>query len=241
MSAINVIRQNNSVHVLTDAAAYDERGTIIAIAPKVWQMPHLNCLFAVRGPKLAAPLVVDAIGGIHTSYDELRDNIAEDLRRAVAAFEPIFAQCGFGADLDLVIAGISESRGPDSYLIATHRRYGTEPFKVAQMGPLAAAPADPAIQKRLLSVLPAGATADSLDPATDGLRILQVQRDAVVSVGKSAKAMKVVGGFAQLSSVTRDGISTRVLHRWPDCIMGQPVDGGSLWDAAIAEAHEYAA
>jgi hypothetical protein len=50
MSAINVLRQTNSVSVLTDGAAYNANGIFMFPTTKVVVLPHLNAVIAGRGP-----------------------------------------------------------------------------------------------------------------------------------------------------------------------------------------------
>jgi putative intracellular protease/amidase len=50
-------------------------------------------------------------------------------------------------------------------------------------------------------------------------RILEIQRNAIVPVaGAAGRQLRTVGGFIQLTSVTADGISSRIIHRWSDRI-----------------------
>jgi hypothetical protein len=53
---------------------------------------------------------------------------------------------------------------------------------------------------------------DDIDPQRDGVRVMEVAR-------AHASAFDCgVGAFAQLTTVTRDAITTRIVHRWPDHI-----------------------
>ena len=49
VSAVNVIRQQDAVHVLTDGAAFFEDGTVEFIGPKAFPLPHMNLVLALRG------------------------------------------------------------------------------------------------------------------------------------------------------------------------------------------------
>jgi hypothetical protein len=222
MSAINVIRQSRAVSVLTDAAAYTREGKIIAVAVKCWPLPHLNAVAAFRGPLLAAPLFVSAClcGEVFTSYDDMRDRIAESVRHLLQTYAPMFEAVDAPAELvDVVIAGWSETRGADSFIVCNHTRYGVEPFTVVQLSDCSSLPGDVEIQRKILDVLPENVTADQLDPERDGLKILEVQRAARLSMPGENRPLSVVGGFAQLTSIEPNGtISTRVIHRWADAI-----------------------
>ena len=75
------------------------------------------------------------------------------------------------------------------------------------------APGDASIQQAALAALPPGVTcAAEMDAARDGLAMVRAQRNArLLDSGQP-----VVGAFVQLTTVTRDGISTRILHRWAE-------------------------
>jgi hypothetical protein len=114
----------------------------------------------------------------------------------------------FGREAELVIAGWSEAHGP---FVLSRDVAG---LWVAQdTGPVMMAPGEQTIQEEALAAMPEGvAGADDMDPARDGLAIVLAQRAGQKLVdGNSA-----VGGFVQLTSITRDGISTRILHSWPE-------------------------
>ncbi|GJD74120.1 hypothetical protein [Methylobacterium goesingense] len=56
MSAVNIIRARDAVHMLTDGAAFDG-GKLAFTVAKVWPVPHLNAAIAMSGPWLQAPML----------------------------------------------------------------------------------------------------------------------------------------------------------------------------------------
>ena len=61
----------------------------------------------------------------------------------------------------------------------------------------------------------------TFDPFTHGVRLMEAQRRVVGAMdngaGKNGVTGHGVGGFAQLTTLQRDGIiTTRILRRWPD-------------------------
>jgi hypothetical protein len=227
MTAINVIRQANAVHVLTDGASYDHNGVMAFPGPKVWPMPHLNCVLAVSGSRMAPGMLVEGLSAVADTFDELRANAVDAFRTISDAFT------ASGAPLGMVVAGWGAA-GADSYVVANHGKYpGIKPFTVTTTGPIAIMP-QIEVQAWADAIGRNIAGADDLDPAVDGLKLLELQRRAKVPVASNpAVQAKIVGAFAQLTTVKRDGeISTRILKRWDDHA-GTKVDSlASLADAA---------
>jgi hypothetical protein len=62
-------------------------------------------------------------------------------------------------------------------------------------------------------------SADHVDPMADGLRALNVLRRHPVVYPNGGGG---VGGFAQLTTVSRYAITTSIIHRWPDRV-GEPI------------------
>jgi hypothetical protein len=228
MSAINVISQANAVHVLTDGASYDHNGVMAFPGPKVWPMPHLSCVLAVSGSRMAPGMLVEGMSAVADTFDELKAKAAEAFRTISDAFT------ASGAPLGMVVAGWG-SAGADSYIVVNHNFYpGVEPFTVASMGPIAILPSEIDMQEWVDGMGHPVESADDIDPAVDGLALLELQRRSMVPVASNpAVQAKIVGAFAQLTTIKRDGeISTRILKRWDDHA-GTKVDSlASLADAA---------
>mgnify|MGYP001002900966 CR=1 FL=1 len=228
MSAINAIIQRDAVHLLTDAASYDSAGNLVAAIPKVALLPRINAAMACRGPRASVPLFCDLLNAAASSYDELKAKAPTFLRDLRPMLAVTFAYCELGDDFDVVVAGISESVGPDAYLVCSHQRYGVEPWTVVQFGGLAMMPADAAMKARVFASIPDNV--DLVDPERDGRIILEAQRAFPMDHGGDRNFVGV-GGFAQLTSITREGISTRVIHRWSDEV-GQPIGASDILTAA---------
>ena len=114
MSAVNIFVQHDAAYVITDAARYDEAGTLIGIGPKCEGLPHLPALVAVRGPCQALPLILNHLGWRFQSFDELLDGIAEALRDIHAGYAQFFEATGF-PEVELYFAGWSASRVPHAF------------------------------------------------------------------------------------------------------------------------------
>jgi hypothetical protein len=219
MSAINVIVQETAVHLLTDGAAYQMDGTISAIGPKVALMPHLNCAVAFRGPAPARAILAELISVEAHTFDELRDSIGSLMQKAAGVFAPIFQQCGAGPDFEVVVAGWSGD-GPAAYMVASHGRHG-DPWEIIPLTGLCITPANAVIHERMLAALPNGLTDDDVDPVVHGLAIMGIQRAYLIENHGIDGRFCAAAGFAQLTTVTAEAVTSRVIHRWPDKI-GEP-------------------
>jgi hypothetical protein len=120
---------------------------------------------------------------------------------------------------DIVIAGISETSGPDASLFCSHDLYAP-PWMIhdvagnsdrSEFNRIALLPSTLEMYPDIRAVLN-GRTVDDLDPVEDGIRVAEIQRAKWIISGGTTKP----GGFLQLATVTTDGMSTRIIHRWAD-------------------------
>jgi hypothetical protein len=215
MTAINIIRQRSSVHVFTDGASVVSCSPSLIPPPgqslhpscKILTLPHLNAVVAGRGSRLLPLMLADILGGLAKSYDELKSVSVAALHAYLPQLiEILRARGAADPSLDLVIAGISESAGPDSFFICNHDRHPTLPaWTLVDMPDATMAPINDQIEEEFRRTFPAPITADDLRPDVDGVRMMQIQRDIVP---------EAVGGFVQMASVTAGSIVTRIIHRW---------------------------
>jgi hypothetical protein len=221
MTAINVIRQSGAVHVLTDGAGIDANGAVVLRTQKVFPLAHLNAVIACRGWPLFAACFAAQASIEASSFDQLK-TIAVRLARSVIADAQHLMEASYaGAEFDLVIAGWSEGTGPNSYFLCSYEGVGVAPWAVAELGEISLLPTNEAVNADLEAAFPNGVRPDDVDPAAVGLRILEIQRKHPTGRG----LLRNVGAFAQLTTVTPDLITTRIIHRWPD-ELGRPLDGG---------------
>lgn len=214
MSAIITLVQSDRVHLLTDGAAYQPDGTVTHFTQKVRSVPHLQLAFAMRGAAIGFGPIAEEIQAAATSFDWLRSVIVPLLKTCSESYVHLLQQCEAGTDFEIVVAGMSETAGPSAYLVASHSRYG-EPWMVHDLPGLTALPCDEEILRGIQAVVLPGASPDDLDPAREGLTIMEIQRK---KPNLDNGDYCVVAGFAQLSSVSAEGISSRIIHRWPDVV-----------------------
>jgi hypothetical protein len=226
MTALNTVQHADAMHVLTDGARYDIDGRFVGFSPKVWSLPHINAVVSSRGPRIFLPAIVEMLGCVGTSFDDLKEKIVPFLRKSWDTLLDHADFHDFGPDADVVVAGLSETRGPEAYLITSHENYGRPSWLITDMEGLSIAPGNEEIHAEVLKLFPPGTQASEIDPVRDGIRLMEIQRNAIVPVaGAAGRELRTVGGFIQLTSVTADGISSRIIHRWNDRV-GERLDVG---------------
>lgn len=196
-------------------------------------MPHLNAVIAVRGSAVALTFVAGWITQNVFEYDDLAHRLPEVL----SLLTPTKGQ---GEPIDLVVAGWSglEWREPpasswkiaakaNSFLMVNHDRHPEAKALVAvDPGDVACMPGDPTVIAAAQAQLPKKYTnVDQLDPTKVGLAMMEAQRLIKVEVPGQfdATTAHIVGRFAQITTIHRDRIETRILKRWPDGL-GHPIN-----------------
>jgi len=228
MTAINIIRQKAAVHVLTDGAGYSPDGTFTFRMQKVFPLAHLKAVIAVRGSPLFGPMFAHHASVRASGFEHL-----VSLTPAIAREEVDKVPGRFEREFDLIIAGWSQACGPASVALCSHSRHGFEPWQVIDLDVISLSPSSERITAELAVAYPKGVEPDDFDPIVDGLRVLEIQRqNPVEHAWESAGPVTqpAVGAFAQLTTVTADAITTRIIRRWPDEI-GQPL-GAETFGAA---------
>jgi hypothetical protein len=215
VTAINIIRQSKSVHLIADGANYGPAGEVSPSA-KLWPLPHLSAVVALRGRLLLGPLVAYALGGVAESYDGLKLVIVDALRGCVPQYLGMLGLPPEPEAFDLVVAGFSESGGPDSFIVCGDDRHpAVPPWTVTALPTVFMLPVDKELGREAKALFGSASSADDLDPEEHGLRMLELQRKRWFPLGAGQEGRARVGGFAQIMTVTEDLISTRIVHRWP--------------------------
>lgn len=215
MSAINIFTTPTAVHVVTDGAAYLSDGTMTAVVQKAHPIAHLRMVLAGRGPSVLTPLLAEAVQQAFRSFDAAAEGLSEVVEEAVGTYADVFSRCDIGADFDLLMAGWSESRDcGEVYYLSSIDRAGVPAWSLSKCGPVVLSPNDDAMTERLRSK---GAQLDLTrnDPLAVALIIMEEQR-GVAGLQGGDEPVHGVGGFAQATTITRGGISSRILRQWAD-------------------------
>jgi hypothetical protein len=225
MTAINIIRKKDSVHLISDGASYDAKQRLVSIGPKVFPLPHINAAIGIRGPTIALPLLAHLIGHAATSYDALKINIVEILSNAYANTRVVLEKGVTGSALNVVIGGFSETVGADAYVVVCDDDGMVSPLtQITDFGFMPSCPQITSfVQMQAAKHQWSKSAIDEIDAADFGLRTIEMQRALKFGDYNTCH----VGGFAQITSIRPDGIETKLLRRWPDEI-GSPLNDSIL-------------
>ncbi|KQX34108.1 hypothetical protein ASD04_17865 [Devosia sp. Root436] len=222
MTAINVIRRDDRIWFMTDAAVYSQTGVIEAIEDKVILLPAIGAAIATRGPYenfRVLQYMLNASGDRLKSFDDLVEQLPAIIRGATARFHR--------DRFELTIGGYSGAReGMETYLCFSRSAQGrmrdgmgTIPEAVPVRVPDLVGSPIPAPHQLAAVGIFGPISPEEFDPRTDGMRLMEGQRLYRHSTG----GYHMVGGYAQLTTITREGLTSEVLRSWPDRI-GHKID-----------------
>ncbi|GJE72154.1 hypothetical protein [Methylorubrum podarium] len=215
MTAMNTIVTPTAVHVSTDGASYLRDGQIVWEGQKVGILAHLPAVIGVRGPSMHVPSIVANVSANFTGFDPL-------VAAAARLFRAIHEQYGAAMaaqdraheaheDAEFVVAGWSEERDrPEAYGVHSHGRNGLKAWTLFEIPGLSISPSDPELIDRL-DFLNLETVLTNVEATA--LRIMELQRERPFEM-ESGRATVAAGAFCQLTTLTRSGVTTRILKRW---------------------------
>jgi hypothetical protein len=222
MTAINSVVLHDCVHLVSDGAATDPTGKLAHLIHKVTPIAHLNVAIGVRGTRTAASMIIDAIAAGASSYDELQSRIADILRSSIEptrkVLEPQFGPHALACDV--VVGGWSQTRGLHAYVIATsdaNAAHGLRAWTPVEIAGTLFMPGDEPLTANFARLQLEFSDAKAIELVTRQRAMVAPSVNDPHVPGPHA-----VGGFVQLTTVRRDSIETRILHRWPD-VIGQGI------------------
>ncbi|MGO4666574.1 hypothetical protein [Bosea sp. 2RAB26] len=212
MSACNIIKTDDAIHMFTDAASYYGNGTLGAVGQKVSILAHLNGAISCRGPAGFLDGLVQGLNTAYGSFDELAESFALAVSNVYSLDQEIWALCATSPEVEVFLAGWSVSRDrPESYVVTSHNLHGPA-WTLIPLGPVAIAPYDAALDERLARIEP-GETIVEI-----GVALMEQQRRVRGPHAGVGKSVAGVGGFCQMTTIRRESIQTAVIKRWPDQI-----------------------
>lgn len=254
MTAINIIRQRDRVHVVTDAACWDSEGIVVGFWPKAFSLPHMPAVIATRGAYVA-PVLLGWEFARFATFDDLVSGIEDAMPVIHEQVAPTLEQCGV-VDLDIVIAGWSAARSrPESYLMRTTTDvYGISPeeaeqasraggyrpeaYHLVELEPVTFAPMSTNEQREAAGFDEWLEERDEETMRRELVTLLEVERRLLASwsVDGGGVQFHQVGGWATITTVTATGVGQSVFHRWPEDKVGEritpsPIDWQQWRDA----------
>jgi hypothetical protein len=229
MAAINVVRQQRAVHLITDGAFCDNTGIVCEIAPNAFALPHLPAALAIRGSTHFMPFLIHRLSRECRSFDDLLIKLARTAHEVHLSFPMTFGTLGFGAiepDFDLVAVGWSTlNNAAASFLVSSHDRVVApglvaNPWHLIELPEVLIAP--PIAENQIAAAgWKVPYSADLFRPEVDGVALLKAQRLSLREMDPRFGVrgrVHVVGGFIQLTSVSAHGVNSKIVHRWNDTI-----------------------
>jgi len=222
MSAMNIVisREPPIAFVLTDSLAYTPLRRVSGFAAKVHTFPHAKALLTGRGNAVCINRLV-ALFGRCADFDEmvevLRTGCARHLlMRITRVIDVMLAMlrrpspCDGRArgvnPIELCLVGYSRSAGRIKAVAASNQTQ--IPFDLLSSDALLAPRLPSAdVESHRLSN-------DLKTWPLSLLSILECQREYSLQNARD----EMIGGAAVLTTLTEDGITQRVIHRWPDKI-----------------------
>lgn len=212
MPVVNILNTGDAVHMFTDGGAFAQDGTLADIINKAHHLPHLHAVITSRGSYWFMNRMVSAIIERFTGFEELVSGISTLFREQYERHADTIAESEIS--FEIWICGWSSERNrPESYGLRshglTHAVHGVDaaPWMLASVHNMNL-PWDWDCATRL-----AGQPIETVEDC--GVAIAESQRQFR---GVSPNGIEVTGiaGFIQQSTVTRDGVASKILKRWPD-------------------------
>ncbi|CAO4178635.1 hypothetical protein CLBKND_03250 [Methylorubrum aminovorans] len=198
-----------AVHVLIDGWLRGPEGQVFGTAQKVRILGHLPAVVSGRGPSELPEYFADRARWRFVSFDEAVSNMHETYTIVLAQFGTANPQARARPNL-ILMAGWSEERGRPECWVMDSGSEAAGPQQIMNT----CAPSSPELIGRLVAMGLSGGMA-SFDPSRDGLRVMRAQRDLRFPHPVSGEKQPAVGGFCQHTVITADGITTRIVERWP--------------------------
>ncbi|MBO1021649.1 hypothetical protein IPV08_16945 [Methylobacterium sp. SD274] len=224
MSGIIAMADASSVLMLTDGAGTNGVGHLQWIGSKVLLMPEWPGVVAVRGPSQFLWALRTHWGVEVPSFDVALARVVED-GQIVEEMHRLHRYPL--TEWEIVLAGWSEERQAfevwDVYGGPIPDFEDHPPLTLRKM--VGAMGAWPAPDQDKVEALGLHLKPDKPRPVveTAGLIMLAMRASQQPDPRDPSRGHHTIGGFMQETIVTHEGMSTRIIHRWPDRI-GEPIN-----------------
>lgn len=209
----------DSAAVATDGGAFSATGRMRGTAPKAFLYPVMPAVIACRGPLVVAQAFAKAVELNAPNFDQLVDDCAGLYVYALAR-TGFFLRSLAGKDLfQAVFAGYSQRAGRvEAFTMHSHAREelaGLGPHLTANRldrdgkGCAMLAPCDEHLQRRV-AASGIDLWAEPTSIPEHALGVMREQRTTPLD----ANTPPMVGGYCQLTTVTRDSLHTTILEFW---------------------------
>ncbi|OSJ33180.1 hypothetical protein BSZ19_16175 [Bradyrhizobium japonicum] len=228
MSAANIIVASDGAHLVSDSLVWSTADqTITAICNKAILLPQVNAAATIRAEAFVVFQAVSLALSTMTAsgFDEFKQTIGPTLME----LNDRMAAMGAASPFEVSVAGISEQNGPSGFRITTLQGEGghLEPWQIVEM-PRGFSPCPCNTDAQETEIRSALETAPR-NLESHAIAALKTQRDIAKRDHLAGREPCWVGGFAQLTTISAGGISTRIIHRWPDDVVGARLAAGQKY------------
>lgn len=242
MTAINIYRRPDVVWLFGDGASYDADGRLSAITGKIHVLASLSCALLFSGRSIISPYIAHMLERAATDFDHMMEILPGWLPGMVDELTDLFGRDdGDVAQLKdaaqgfrIFVAGWSAQRGETvAFTVSSIADASGPPFAIAEGKKGFQAPGVSAEENALGFGVSPNITPETINDVA--VTILELQRQQRDAEGKSH-----VGGLVELVTVTRDGVTSKILKRWDEDLVGEliqprPVDWAA-WRARHGQA-----
>jgi hypothetical protein len=228
MTAIAVMPTADRLVIASDGAVCSPKGgTLLGLASKTVLIPEWSCVFVQRGAGGFAHALYMSVGW-RRDFDDMLTVIGE---ASESLHEQYIDQYQNDCHWSMVIVGWSTARArPEMYFLRSreYEMLNTQtgahdviaPYQLHETWSLHAAPMPSSGLREQFGIDIAKAA--DLDPVEATCRLVAAARHQPNNEF-CEDAECIIGGFIQSTVLTRDRITTEIVHRWPD-IIGERID-----------------
>lgn len=217
---MNVIKRHDEITVITDGAGYDQHGRLLSIDSKVELLPHYPGFVMQSGGSAWTPAIVAMFGFFARDTDELFGRVEGILPQVVEKFEGISLEPmgrvlfgGWSSSQQRMRLGVVFSeeaaalkQDSDGHEVIQPDAFTLQEFEGDQLL------AQPPISEQHWNEGNGGRVYD-LNQIKDVDAFASFMLAAQRSVGAPFRG---VGGFGQITKITRSEVSARVFERYDD-------------------------
>jgi hypothetical protein len=219
--------RRNLLHLATDAAMYRHDQRVVGFGTKVMPISHWPGVVTCTGNAAAVPLFGWELAKQFANWDAL----IADADAGLSRLAEMVAEYGI-SHAAVLLAGISETRGPEAFTFQTTETlppgvtreeaeaspYFQPPYVLVKLPDIIMTPPVPA--ETVIAANFEGIDADA-DPE---LVIWQMRKHLAMQRAMPLPAeIGGIGGWVELSTVSLDGISQRIVDRWLGDGIGGPL------------------
>ncbi|WP_156418081.1 hypothetical protein [Aureimonas sp. AU4] len=223
MTAINAFLRRDRGVLMTDGAFYSAAGVPLGFGSKTVSIPNLHMAIAARGCSAIAPSLAHHMSIGFRDIDDVAGRGEEFLGGWALGAAEFLANAGF-PDFELHMMGWSAKDERPRHLVFTTRAGGD--WKAGELTEIEGYVLCPYLEdNEAFEALPKLGLfvsdpqfCETFDPKMHGVPIMMAQRRQIDELDGHEEngRVSVVGGHVEVTEITADGISQRVLHRWAD-------------------------